>query len=268
LGKVVDIVNIIRCHNRAGSLENAVRQSQDDIPNMTGLSVNTILVVDRPTEEVASIVEYLKEIYNGGLATIYDDDKFDEKGTTLTGKKLLNMGLDFMDEMEIEPTWIWQQDDDEVLGLGYEQTLADLVRNHGKILAYEAMSLFVWDYADDGEALINLNQFHFSPVFMRYKKGMRYSLLNGTDNITDIQKRILRNPYRRAPLPFYLMDTGADTEEKREAIRRERREAGSDDRFIRAFSEEAKLVPVSRIIKEYPVPNDFMLHQIHAVGRA
>ena len=261
---MVKVAILLRCHRRTWQLEGVLDQCLRGFPEV-GICPHVILMPDRPTEEVKAIVAKWGE---NERVLVVEPKKVEGHRWAKTGMIGLNQGLDAMEKAGIKPDWVHFRDDDEMLGIGWKTRLKKCLEDKDT-LAWLAVSLYIWyDRAEESPA-VNINQMHYSPIFFRYVKGDRFPEDGRSTQVTDrIQKRILRNKYRKRTLPFYLYDFGVTnySQMDREAMVKRMNEAGKDDGYTRAFVDEPVLVDLDKIIREDTPPLDMITYQLRRKG--
>jgi hypothetical protein len=240
-----DIVALMRCKRRAWQYEEALVEILEDIPRETGLKTFVVIMPDSPTPEVQEVVN---EFLNHPRAVTVLPDPVDGHRWAKSGMDGMNKALQYLDSNDIKTRWLHFRDDDEIFGSGWESTLHKLM-NNDHFIAYTATSLYIWGKDKDGRDMVNLNQFHHSPVFCRYVKGHRFNTNGKSVQVTDeVQRVITRNIFRAKTLPFYLIDRGAICEHERIQMVKAMNAAGKDDMYTRSFIDPPKLVPLMNIL--------------------
>jgi hypothetical protein len=225
-----DVVVLLRCRYRVWQLA-ACFQNIEQVFADTELEYLIYCLADRATPEVWCELEREQAI-NPRLRIVVMNDGTKGHRWARTGMHGLNVGLDHVDGDDVRPAWIYFHDDDEILPKDCGRTLERCL-NEKDILAWTATSLFLWDNFRN----VNINIFHHTPIFFRYRLGDRFPEDGRSVSTTDwIHKRILRNPFRKKTLPFFIKDLSAlNRAERQEQVERFKR-SGKDDSYTRPFS--------------------------------
>jgi len=253
-GMKADVVVLLRCRYRVWQLA-ACFQNIEQIFSDTNLEYIIYCLADRATPAVWHVLE-AEQAINPRLRIVVMNDGTSGHRWARTGMHGLNVGLDHVDRDDVCPTWIYFHDDDELLPKDCGETLERCL-NEKDILAWTATSLFLWDNSDT----VNINIFHHSPIFFRYRAGDRFPEDGRSTQVTEpIQKRILRNAYRKKTLPFYIRDLSAMREdERKEQVERFKR-SGKDDAYTRPFSSAPCIMKIGDIERNWE-PVDFFIFQ-------
>lgn len=247
-----DVVVLLRCRYRTWQLSQCIH----NIRNILGLSSMTYRIYcmpDRPTDAVRCLLENTEK---HDMRIVPINDGTDGHRWAKSGMIGLNMGLDQMDLDGVVPTWLYFHDDDEILPLSCGDKLEECL-NDPDTLAWTATSLFTWGDINH----VNINIFHHSPIFCRYRGGDRFTEDGRSVQVTDpVHKRILRNPLRKKTLPFYIRDLSAMTEDDRRAQVKRFRESGKDDAYTRPFSLPPRIMKLEEIENNWN-PVDFFMYQ-------
>lgn len=266
MGKSVDIVCLTRCKERTTSLAKCLFQSTKDMPESTGLKIMTVLIPDRPTKEVRDILNTVKEFPNVIVVPEEAGGFNGHRWGSTGGLDLLNRGLEYFDSLGHTAEWVWMRDDDWIFQESYKTELVTHLRIKN-MLAFNLVSLFVWGQDAQGSDVVNLNQFHMSPIISRYKRGHRWPTDGRSICVTkEVQEKILRNPRRTKTLPFFLLDYGASSQKEREAMAAKQKAAGKDDRFTKAWTEEPLLVRLIDILVSGKHPLEVAEEQMRRKG--
>jgi len=261
---MVKVAVLLRCHNRTWQLEGTLNQCLLDMPKQ-GVNTQIVLMPDKPTPEVQHIVDTVK---GQDRVHVVLPPPCSEHRWAKTGMEGLNVGMDYIDKCLPHTEIIHFRDDDEMLGIGWSSQLLKCLEDRDT-LAWLAVSLYVWQDLEGEEPIVNLNQMHYSPIFFRYIKGDRFPTDGRSVQVTtQIQKRILRNKYRKRTLPFYLYDYGVTNYtalQVKEMVGR-MNAAGKDDRYTKAFTDIPTLMELSYILRENIPPIEMIKTQLRKKG--
>lgn len=258
--KEYDIIALMRCQRRTWQFEKGLEQTLS-MPSQ-GIKVLSVLMPDRPTPEVQQLVD--KYAGHSGVEVV-NQTTVDGHRWAKTGMRGMNKTLDYLDAEGFRAPFIWFHDDDEVLASSWNVTLPQLLGTD--YLAFNATSLYIWGKDAAGRDLVNLNQFHYSPIISRYRPGDRFPEDGRSLQTTEaVHRLITRNSFRAKTLPFYLLDYGATTQEEREAMVKRMNAAGKDDLYTRSFLAPPVLVPVTDILTSGIHPIEFAEMQARKKG--
>jgi len=241
----IDIAVLLRCRYRVWQLSFCLKNLYD-LFNGTHIKYKIYLIPDRPTNGVENVIKYHRENHKN-IEVIPVSDGCTGHRWAKSGMEGMNYVLQKMDSAGVKPNWIWFHDDDEVLPVGSKGQLCECLRNQD-ILAWVATSLYLWDSFRQA----NMNIFHYSPIISRYRPGDRLPTDGRSTQVTEqVQKRILRNIYRKKTLPFFLYDLSAMTRKDREAQIERFKQANKDDLYTRSFAEPPQIMTVGDIEKGF-----------------
>lgn len=258
MGQNKKVAVLLRCQHRFWQLEWALANIQQ-LRELIGWDFQVILMPDRPSEIVADIVQEAEE--KDWVHRVNIEDDYKRHRWAKTAMMGLNMGLKWLDRQKIRPKWIWFHDDDEIIGTQHSKALAKCLENN-KILAWLGTSLYSWDQFNK----ININIFHHSPIFSRYRPGDRFPEDGQSVAVTEpVHKRIQRNMYRKKTLPFFIHDLSVMIEEERRKYIEKIRNSGKSDNYTRAFEEVPQIMDLGDIEKNYSVM-DFTTFQARKRG--
>lgn len=248
----LDVVVLLRCRYRTWQLLKCFKNIRN-IFQRNGMTYRIYCMPDRPTPEVRELLDN-EDKYDTRMVPINDGEKGHRWAKS--GLRGLNYCLDQLDDDGIIPRWLYFHDDDEILPVSCSEKLKECL-NEPDILAWTATSLFAWGSINT----ININIFHHSPILFRYRVGDRFTEDGRSVQVTDpIHRRILRNPYRKKTLPFYIRDLSAFTAEDREEQIRRFKQSGKDDAYTRPFGQEPTIMRLEDIEKKWK-PVDFFMYQ-------
>jgi len=160
---------LLRCHRRTWQLKGVLKQCLEGLPQV-GIVPEVILMPDKPTIEVSAIVDEFAQRPNVHIVT---PPECTGHRWAKTGMEGLNYGMAYIDKNITGVEWVHFRDDDEMLGVGWEDNLASCLSDKDT-LAWLALSLYIWEDLEDTEPQVNLEMFHLSPIIFRYIKGDRF----------------------------------------------------------------------------------------------
>lgn len=257
-----DLFCRLRVHARPALTDKALDHLALRLP---AANVSTFVVVcrDRTTPEVDAAIDKYRDLENVMV--------MDAPVPVMTAKygqrwiEVLNAMSDAFDAAGHTAHWSADTDDDVVFGPGWSSfreahSLYGCLHDES-VVAWEAISLFVWD--DKGN--VNLRQYHWSPWLSRYHRGDR-RLPSHDIRVSDrIQAYINDRPQSLRILPFYLLDYGTTDAKERETLYREYARAGKNDPYTRKYIQKPILRRLEEILVQYPRPADFKLWQMGVV---
>lgn len=256
----VEIAILLRCRYRVWQLSFVLKNIYD-LFDGTGIDYRVILMPDRPTAGVQNVIRYHTKKHANHILVCNINDGCKGHRWAKTGMQGLNQGLKFMDEYNIRPRWVWFHDDDEVIPVKAKNKLVECLQDEDT-LAWVATSLYLWDSFRQA----NINIFHYSPIIFRYRPGDRFPEDGRSTQVTEqIQKRILRNIYRKKTLPFFLYDLSAMTRKDRTAQIQRFKDSNKDDLYTRSFSEPPQVMSITDIEKSF-TPQAFAEFQARKKG--
>lgn len=245
---MVELAVLLRCKSRTWQLKGVLNQCLIDLPE-EGITPHIILMPDDPTPEVEDIVREYSAYDN--VYIVYPR-KCEGHRWAKTGMEGLNIGMEYIDKYLPNITHVSLHDDDQIMGIGWRGKIKACLEDKDT-LAWLGVCLYIWSDMPDTEPMVNLNQFHYSPIFFRYIKGDRFPTDGRSVHVTThIQKRILRNKYRKRTLPFFIYDYGVTnyTALQRKEMVERMNKAGKDDMYTQSFVDTPQLMELSYIIKE------------------
>lgn len=255
-----DIVSLTRCYEREESLEKVLQQSVIDMPK-EGISVMNVLILDNVTPGVRTIIDKYSKYDN---VIVSEDVEGTDPNSFVRNRLSLNRGLAAFDASGMEAKWTWLHDDDQVLQDRYKTDLKTYL-DMQEVLAFNVVSLFIWEETED--PLINLNQFHNSPLISRYIRGHRWPEDGRAICCTkQVQTKIMRNPYRAKTLPLYILDYGASNAAFRQKMYDLQVADGKYDKYVRAWTEEPTLTRLSSILLNDIAPLELASKQMKVKG--
>lgn len=253
-----DVVALSRCRSRVGRFARTLHHTVVEVPRETGLRIMTVVIIDRPK---SPLVRKVAETYAGRDDVMIVEPRLNISGHAWGpngGMALLNKGLEAFDGAGHTAKWIWYHDDDQLLGPGYETTLADMLNAGDDMLAFIGVSQYLW-CKKDGYMMVNVRPHHASSTFSRYKKGHRYPEDGRSfQNTAQLQPYITRRPDRTAILPFYILDIGLVFAEEREDFLRAQIWAGKVDNYIQKLAAPAQLAKLADILLTFRKPMDYL----------
>ncbi|NIQ80987.1 MAG: hypothetical protein GTN93_23405 [Anaerolineae bacterium] len=254
------------CQRRAGRLNAALNLILNEIPRRTGLETFCVLCPDRPTVQVAEVVENYRPHRRVLVTDPVCPVTSPEHGQQWT--RVRNGLSDDFDAQGHVAKWCANWDDDWLLGPGWDlpETGLPAMLASRSVWSWRLVSAHVWGADRDGKATVNLRQFHDSPLFGRYEKGWRRDETM-TNQIADkVIDHVAKNPEAERYAPFYLIDCGTITDEERRFLYRKYAKVGKCDDYTRRYIQEPRTKPLTWVYNQFPDPRDYRNMQLKELG--
>lgn len=242
---------LVRCHQRVASLAKVLDMAATTFPRI-GVPTWIVIAPDpRASEAVLDLVQDAADVYRNVMVVKPDLPVMSPQHGQRWIEQL-NWMCDRFDETGLLADWVVDLDDDQLWLPPCESSLASCLADDS-VDAWRSVTLYDWD----GYCSINLKQYHWSPTIGRYRRGARRHTGRVIEIPDFVQDSIDANPSRQKTLPFYLLDVGTTDEQTRQRLYRDYARAGKLDPYTRRYIQAPNIMPLAKILADFPNPADF-----------
>lgn len=247
----VSLLCLVRCYQRVASLAKVLDMAAVTFPRI-GVPTWIMVAPDpRATPEVKQLIQDAADVYER-VQIITPELPVMSPQHGQRWIEQLNWMCDRFDEAGLSADWVVDLDDDQLWLPPCEDTLAACLADE-TVDAWRSVTLYDWD----GYCSINTKQYHWSPTIGRYRPGARRHTGRVIEIPDFVQDTIDTHPERQKTLPFYLLDVGTTDAQTRQRLYRDYARAGKLDPYTRRYVEEPRLMPLAKILADFPNPADF-----------
>ncbi len=234
----------------------------NDLPVKAGVDPFIMLVPDRPTPQVAEVVQRFSDHPRVHVQEPHVPVMSPEHGQKWI--EVRNGVLDAFDNLGHTARWCANHDDDWLYGPGWDDPMTGVPAclTSDDVDSWRAISLFVWGQDAHGEANVNLRQFHNSGLFGRYQTGWRFDPTMTNQIVLEVEKKVQAYPERERVLPFFLIDCGTISDAERRHLYSAYANAGKLDAYTKKYIDMPKLKPLTEVYRRWPKPLAYWRMQV------
>lgn len=255
-----DLLCLTRCYKRTQTLEQVLRMATKEFA-YAGVKPFIVIAPDpRTTPEVRRVVWHFEQAYPEQILLVEPSMPVMSPQHGQRWIQVLNEMCEAFDRTGHTADWVMDMDDDQLFSAGFVNQLRACLDSG--YWAWRSVALYLWD--EEGTQ-VNVRQYHWSPTIGRYQLGARRHTKRVIEVPDFVQDAIDEDRNRCATLPFYLLDYGTSCEKDRKLLYREYARAGKLDPYTQKYVTAPLLVPLEKILRDYPDPTSFETWQRNLV---